>query len=423
MLLLLAAMASLAVAQEGVQVQSVPQQTALRMVGYLEAWAPMPPIATLKHYSHVMYAFISATDNTCRLHPPNQTTVDYLHSAGVLVLGSLGGAAMGQQGGGFWAGCTVDTLVTQLTVMVQTYKLDGIDIDYEVTPPIVAFVSGLHNGLRSALPKGALLTHTPENFLMGKSQPYWNILQNCTGIDFISVQYYNNDPAPSSDPQGATDHYKYIINFLFGGNPTKVVFGFCITACPGYPSYPNSTNMDGPTTAAFVQKYLAVYGSYFGGVMNYAINQGDVDGVWSSTVLAAFPGGGPPPPPSPPSPPSPPPPAPSPPPPPPPPSPPAPGDNYCGTTWSDAAAHCNTCQKCISHDSECPTNQHCYTGITCSPATNFCGISWSDADTNCATAAHCISQDSECPTGQHCYTGITCPSAFRAAPVYKGAEQ
>lgn len=392
-------------AQDAQDFQSVPQRSSLRMVGYLEDWKALPPITTLRHYSHVMYAFISAKDSSCKLEPPSQATVDYIHKSGALVLGSLGGAAMGQNSSGFWSDCTVDSLVSQLTAMVQNYNLDGIDIDYEVSPPVASFVIGLHNGLRSALPAGIILTHTPENSLMGQSQAYWNILQQCNDVDFISVQYYNADPAPTSDAEGSVDHYNRIINLLFNHNASKVVFGFCIEACPGYPGYPNNTNMDGPSAAAFVKKYLIGYGPIFGGVMNYAINQGDADGLWSATVLAAFPGGAPVPPPSPTPAPSPPSPTPAPTPT-PPPAPPAPGDNFCGTSWADANTNCWTAHKCVSSDSECPSGLHCYNGITC--VKNFCGISWSDASANCHTAARCISLDSECPSGQHCYTGVTC---------------
>jgi hypothetical protein len=82
--------------------------------------------------------------------------------------------------------------------------------------------------------------------------------------------------------------------------------------------------------------------------------------------------------------------------------------NYCGLNFNDTKANCKTAAKCVGQDSECPTGQKCYTGITCSIGNNFCGIDWSNAKANCKTADRCISQKSECPAGQDCFNGITC---------------
>ena len=100
--------------------------------------------------------------------------------------------------------------------------------------------------------------------------------------------------------------------------------------------------------------------------------------------------------------------------------------NYCGTSWSDAQENCSTAARCLLDDSGCPQGQVCNAGITCSgsspspgqtnPANqtksgsgpNFCGIDWSDANSNCSTAARCNNLDSECPSDQHCFSSITC---------------
>merc|ERR1719150_3363441 len=40
---------------------------------------------------------------------------------------------------------------------------------------------------------------------------------------------------------------------------------------------------------------------------------------------------------------------------------------------------------------------------------NRCGIHWADANANCDNT-RCVSQDTECPSGQSCFTGLTTPS-------------
>jgi hypothetical protein len=93
-----------------------------------------------------------------------------------------------------------------------------------------------------------------------------------------------------------------------------------------------------------------------------------------------------------------------------------PSVNYCGSSWSDANTNCKTASNCVSQDSECPSGQKCFTGITCGSAPpppagkNVCGTDWSDASNNCSSRTKCPGGvDSECPTGQKCYGGIiTC---------------
>ena len=250
--------------------------TSKRMVGYIEDWQNIPPTSVLSHYTHIMYAFIQG-DEFCTLSLPDQDIVDAIHNAGVLVLASIGGSSMDA----YWKDCTADTLVNQILTIVNNYNFDGVDIDYEVDPPDQNLVVSLNNQLRSSLPSGKLLTHAPENNMMVEGGSYWNILQQCNGVDFISVQYYNDLPAPTKNQGDTLKHYDSIVTDLFGGDASKVVFGYCITDCGSY-------NMNADAATAFTEKIVAGYGSSFGGVMNWAINQGDNDGSWSSAVLTAL---------------------------------------------------------------------------------------------------------------------------------------
>lgn len=249
---------------------------AKKVVGYFEDWAANPSATVLRNYTHVNFAFIETSSNACTLSVPSAAKITLVKQAGAKAIGSLGGASMDK----YWAHCTVDSLVTQIVSIVDRVGLDGVDIDYEVDPPNQTFVIDLNNRLHAALP-GKLLTHAPENNLMVSGGPYWNILTKCTGVSYISVQYYNDRPDPISNPSGSIAHYQAIVKNIFGGDATKVVFGYCITDCPRY-------NMGASAAADFTKQLIAAVGPTFGGVMNWAINQGDMDGSWSRAVRQAM---------------------------------------------------------------------------------------------------------------------------------------
>lgn len=251
--------------------------TAKRMVGYLEDWESTPSKSVLSHYSHVMYAFVETSSSSCTLSQPSKSAVDKVHEAGAKILASVGGASMDN----YWHYCSVDSLVSQLVSIVNKYGFDGVDIDYEVDPPNQSFVVNLNNKLRDSLPSGKLLTHAPENNMMVKGGSYWNILKQCKGVDFVAIQYYNDEPAPVTSESKTLSHYDAVVQEIFSGDAKKVVFGYCITDCDNY-------NMDGNKAASFTKKLVSKYGSSFGGVMNWAINQGDSNGSWSSAVLGVM---------------------------------------------------------------------------------------------------------------------------------------
>ena len=85
--------------------------------------------------------------------------------------------------------------------------------------------------------------------------------------------------------------------------------------------------------------------------------------------------------------------------------------NYCGTSWSNASSNCSTAAKCVSQNSECPSGQQCFTGITCSggggSTTNLCGTNWDKV--KCSTSQRCPGgTDNECPSGQKCWGNNKC---------------
>jgi len=251
-----------------------------KIVGYWENWGPKPSANALQNYTHIIYSFLETESSSCKLSTPEPSIVKFFHDAGVSVLGSVGGASMNN----YWKDCNVNSMVTDLVNIVKTYDLDGIDIDYEVDPPNAQFVVGLNNGLRRDLPAGKLITHVPENNLMDNGASYWKILQQCQGVDFISIQYYNDNPNPLTNPAGAVAHYKAVVSDIFQGNASKVVFGLCISDCKGY-------NMDASHAAAITKTLVEAYPTSFGGIMNWAENEGDINGEWSAAVHRNFPKG------------------------------------------------------------------------------------------------------------------------------------
>jgi len=254
----------------------VSSSTPFKLVGYWENWGPTPKAEAIKNYTHIMYAFLETDSNNCNISPPSSSVVKFFKDNGKKVLGSVGGWSMND----FWKYCPVNTLVSTLVKMVNQYDLDGIDIDYEIDPPDANYVISLSNGLRSQLP-GKLITHVPMNNLVDNGASYWKILSQCNGVDFISVQYYNDNPDPVTNPTSAINHYKTLVNGLYNGDATKVVFGLCISDC-------NSFNMNAQGAASITKELVQAFPTTFGGIMNWAENQGDINGDWSAALHQYF---------------------------------------------------------------------------------------------------------------------------------------
>ena len=69
---------------------------------------------------------------------------------------------------------------------------------------------------------------------------YDDILKVIGGdLDYLMPQYYNGYTRPALDgidgigagSMSALSHYNDIVNGIFGGDATRVVFGFCISDC------------------------------------------------------------------------------------------------------------------------------------------------------------------------------------------------
>ena len=235
-----------------------------RVIAYLANWTECPTAEQLAQYSHVVIAFaVSYTwtpdgvicDESCTLSPvdgclgtPLPELVQQLHDAGIEVIVSFGGASMG----GLWEGtcgqmtkcwdhCVdqVDSLVAQLTDVVEQNDLDGVDIDYEYClsdDSYIDFVTNLTSSLRAGLDAAfpgdhKLVTHAPMDSELEVGDAYFDIVAEVADdLDFLMPQYYNGGRSPFQPEQLVEihDHYDALVNGPFGGDAAKVVFGYCI---------------------------------------------------------------------------------------------------------------------------------------------------------------------------------------------------
>ena len=186
-----------------------------------------------------------------------------------------------------------DHVVTQLVDIVNDMGLDGIDFDYEYYyedgqngsgfskgREAQYFLESVTYGLHSSLPVGSIVTHSPMDADVVPGTAYYRILKDSASIlDFLMPQYYNGITRPLYDPYGAIDHFKTLTDDLFGGDPTKVSVGFCVSDCSA-----TGSNIDGYHAANFMDTLQLSYPCNGGAFFWVAVH--DVHGAWSKPVSA-----------------------------------------------------------------------------------------------------------------------------------------
>jgi hypothetical protein len=285
------------------------------MIAYLGNWQSCPSMSEVAAYSHIVIAFAvsytwSPSKNncspTCEIseplicnNSPNPGLVSQWQAAGKKVILSFGGAGMG----GSWAGDPNDcwdycygreTQVTnRLVQIVNDMGLDGVDLDFEyhVTPQAVSFLNTVTTGLKNQLPAGSEITHAPMDSDIIPGKPYFDDVLKVTGhqLDFLMPQYYNGITRPVIDGisnsgagnSAALSHYTTIVNEIYGGDPKRMVFGFCISDCSGTGSNANSAQAATAMTD-LAQSYPCNGGAFFW------VAEHDFGGAWSSTVSSAM---------------------------------------------------------------------------------------------------------------------------------------
>eukprot|EP00566_Odontella_aurita_P013457 CAMPEP_0113588442 /NCGR_PEP_ID=MMETSP0015_2-20120614/35514_1 /TAXON_ID=2838 /ORGANISM="Odontella" /LENGTH=451 /DNA_ID=CAMNT_0000494309 /DNA_START=286 /DNA_END=1641 /DNA_ORIENTATION=- /assembly_acc=CAM_ASM_000160 len=272
-----------------------------RLVAFVGNWQPCPTQAQVDRYTDLVVSFaVSYTysagwktcNEDCTIASPvpvcgnvaRNDLVDKWNSDGKKVLLSFGGAAMAD----CWEHCfgREDSVVDQLANIVADQGFDGVDIDYEYhfTPAARKFLGGITSGLRRSLPSEALLTHAPMDFdLWDDSLPYYQILKNNAGsLSYLMVQYYNGPARPSQNLSPALANYGNIAEGIFSGDATKVVFGFCISACSV-----TGSNIGGAEAAEIMTELRSVHPEN-GGAFFWVSNDDGPDASWSSAVYPAI---------------------------------------------------------------------------------------------------------------------------------------
>ncbi|CAK0848202.1 unnamed protein product, partial [Prorocentrum cordatum] len=245
-----------------------------QLVAFVENWLPCPSLDKIRGYDKVIVSFaVSYTwsptknqcDQSCTIGVPatcdNQAKPDLIETwrqAGTKVLLSFGGAGMG----GSWAGDVndcweycfgrVDSVVSRLVEIIDSQGFDGVDMwlpAYDHTDTSSQFLKDLTTGLRAALPPGKIISHAPMDGDIAAGAPYFRVLQEvASSVDYLLPQYYNGPLRPAIDTQPAIEHMGHLVDDIFGGDASKVVFGFCIADCSG-----TGSNVDGSQAAAILQ--------------------------------------------------------------------------------------------------------------------------------------------------------------------------
>merc|ERR1712157_157119 len=283
-----------------------------RLIAYLGNWQACPSSSQTNQYTHIVIAFAvtytwneakNICDTSCTIGSPvpicnnqnNQALVDEWKQQGKKVILSFGGAGMG----GSWAGDVNDcwdycygkeqSVITQLTNIVNAQNFDGVDIDYEYfydTQEAQNFLSTITTGLRSSLPPGSIVTHAPMDPDLLPGKEYYQLLKEvASSLDFIMPQYYNGLTRPALDGIGGTgvgtisalSHYENLVNDMFDGEPTKVIFGFCINDCSGTNS--NAKADQAVTIMSDLRSYYECNGGAF-----FWVAEHDTNGSWSKAV-------------------------------------------------------------------------------------------------------------------------------------------
>lgn len=154
----------------------------------------------------------------------------------------------------------------------------------------IKFLTDITTGLRSKLPPGSIVTHTPMDADLVQGSAYFNMLQEISDtLDFLMPQYYNGYTRPARDgfagtgfgSMSAAQHYRRVVDTMFSGDATRMIFGFCISDCGGTGSNANSQQ------AATVMREIGQHYYCHGGAF-FWVAERDLQGSWSSVVNDAM---------------------------------------------------------------------------------------------------------------------------------------
>jgi len=315
-----------------------------RLIAYVGNWQPCPTAEQVDAYSHIVVAFsvsyaYAAGGNTCDPeckiagdvplcnNGAKQDLIDEWRAKGKKVILSFGGAGMGGSWNGDYNNCwdycfgREEAVADQLVEIVDAQNFDGIDIDYEYCYDVgdkqagrcsqrtalysdikaQTFLDEITHKLRIKMDalqdrngygRGRYeITHAPMDTDLLPSTEYFRILRDRRAdLDFLMPQFYNGVTRPaygvekSWDGQASgAEMFRSLSNDMFDGEPTKVVFGHCISDCPG-----TGSNINAAQAVQVTADLKAVYDGEFacnGGAF-FWVALDDVGGEWSDPVMA-----------------------------------------------------------------------------------------------------------------------------------------
>jgi len=275
-----------------------------QLVAFVENWKPCPTLDKIKVYSKAIISFaVSYTwspgknqcSNSCTIGSPvpvcdnsaQPGLIQQWKAAGTKVLLSFGGAGMGGSWAGdandCWESCfgKVDSIVTQLTTIVNQQGFDGVDIDYEYhhTAMSEAFLRDLTTQLKASL-GDKVVSHAPMDGDISVGKSYFNVLKEvASSVDYLLPQYYNGPFRPANDLAPALAHYGNLVTEIFGGDASKVLFGFCISDCSS-----TGSNVNSGQAVEIMKNVIAAYHDC-GGAYIWAASD---DVGWSDSVALAL---------------------------------------------------------------------------------------------------------------------------------------
>ena len=296
-----------------------------RMVAFIGNWQACPTDEQIAQYTTIVVSFAVAytwsggpvCTPTCDIpdpvicgNAPQPELVAKWQAAGKKVLLSFGGALMGGSwlpaGNGCWENCfgREGKVVEQLTNHVVNLGLDGVDLDYEYyyednqkgsgfTKGLEAqiFIRDVTRGLRASLPSGSTITHAPMDADVIPGTAYYALMQEFafTDIDYLLPQHYNGITKAHVDGLTGTGagsmsgltHYSTLVEEIYDGDATRVLYGFCISDCSGTGSNVNKGQ------AKTIMEDLSTYFPCNGGAF-FWVSAHDTGASWSTHVNTAI---------------------------------------------------------------------------------------------------------------------------------------
>lgn len=286
-----------------------PTPAAPRLVVYYNS--PTDPVlagAEAHPYTHYILSFL-VPDGKGGVEPSahlekalaDPAAIRRVRAAGKKVLVSVGG---GEVGGHDWLtlGRNATAVAEQVAGVVETYELDGVDLDVEAVPyerrssfePYARAVIALTVAISDRLP-GKLLTHAPQPPYLcepgsfgacPEDSLYAAILAGAGDrISWLNMQYYSNPPLTSADVDEVASYESIVRGWKgFPGLPAERL----VLGKPYSPDVSGHEPLD-ELVSDLLEPLVARHGRSFGGFMAWQLDQ-DPDGEHARALSRALDG-------------------------------------------------------------------------------------------------------------------------------------